>query len=458
MSSVPGVNAAPSARIRADEAAPRVVAIDVLRGLVLLVLLPDLAGGFSFYRMAQTHPGDWLWGPLSSQFGHVEWSGMALWDLVMPLFVFLIGVSMALSAGRRQREGQSPRAMLAQAVLRSATLVVLGLLLQFKVESHFDELLPFIVLSAGLPAGAWLGRLAGHPDIATSQAIDVSYRVGVLAAAIGWMTAHLGQLGNYQFGNQILVLAGLAYTPAFMLNRCSVRAQVGAVAAILAAYGLAFMLYNAPADAVPLGTSYTGLFGHWNNGTNLAAAFDRWLFEWLPREEPYAGNPHGYHTLEFIPLIAVMVAGAMTGRALVQGAAPRPLALRCAVLAAAGLALAWVLAETLFPLVKSLWTPSWTVFSVSACLALLASVLYICDRHPPSRFARALIVLGANSVVLYVVSFTERWRIVSMWRRVAGEALFSSLAWSPVLEAALVLLTLWGVGFALWRLRIFVRI
>src|SRR5436309_3248582 len=78
----------------------RVVAVDILRGLVLILLLPDLAGGFSFYQMAERYPDHWLWEPLASQFRHVPWSGVALWDLVMPLFVFVIGLSMALSCRR----------------------------------------------------------------------------------------------------------------------------------------------------------------------------------------------------------------------------------------------------------------------------------------------------------------------------------------------------------------------
>ena len=91
--------------------------------------------------------------------------------------------------------------------------------------------------------------------------------------SVGWMASHLAQLGNYQIGNQILVMAGLAYMPAFLLHRHPLRVQAWAMAGILAAYGLAFIAYEAP-GGVHVGEAYTGLFAHWNNG-KIA---HEWLF------------------------------------------------------------------------------------------------------------------------------------------------------------------------------------
>src|SRR2546423_6996133 len=349
---------ASGARGAAAALASRVVPVDILRGLVLLVLLPDLTGGFSFYRMAERHPDSSVWVPLAAQFRHVEWTGVALWDLVMPLFVFLIGVSMALSYQRRIDSGQDRRTLLVHALLRSLTLVVLGLLLQFEPKRSFDELLPYLVLSTGLPLEEWWPWRGTDPQARHASWGIVLYRWAVVLAAGCWMFLHVEQLGDYQ-ANQILILVGLACMPAFLLVGCSTRVQAWAIVAILGAYGLAFTLHAPSPDAVPVGESFSGLFAHWNNGTNLGAAFDHWLFGVLPRAVPYQGNPHGYHTLAFIPLIALMVAGAMVGRAIGRTAAPRPLAMRLAAMAVAGLLAGWLMSLTVFPLVKSLWTPSW---------------------------------------------------------------------------------------------------
>ena len=441
-----------------DPLRQRIVAVDVLRGLVLVVLLPDLAGGFSFYTMAEKYPDDWVWRVLAEQFKHVPWSGAAVWDLVMPLFVFLVGVSMSLSYHRRQAVGQGQSQMLGHALLRSVTLVVLGLLLQLNVERRIDELLPYLVLSGGLPIASWWHSATGRTGGPAKVSIGIAYCVFVLACAIGWLGLHVSQLGDYQFGNQILVLMGLAYLPVFLMLRWSAPVQTAAIAILLSGYGALFILYTPAGTITPSGEIFTGIFSHWNNGDNVAAAFDRWFLNLLPRKDPYVGNPHGYHTLQFVPLAAGMLVGAMVGRLLAEGGDVRRLALRLGAMALAGLGLAWLLTQTLFPLVKSLWTPSWAVFSTSICALLLALLLHFFGPPQRSSLGGPLIILGTNSMLLYVIAFTEHWRLATLWQRIFGSEWVASLSWWPVAQSCLVLLTLWALAYVLFRLRVFVRV
>ena len=438
----------------------RIVAVDVLRGLVLMILLPDLAGGFSFYEMADKDPSHWAWAPLAAQFQHVAWSGAALWDLVMPLFVFLVGVSMALSAQQRRNAGHGPHRRLVHAILRGATLIVLGLSLQLGVRTRIDELLPYLVLTTGLPVGEWCSRAiqryrakSGPSDSAMARSI---YTILVLCLAIAWMGMHVERLGDYQPGIQILVLMGLAYFPAYLLMGCRPCTQVVAIFALLTGYALLFVMYRPAPIHAPTGEVLTGLFAHWNNGDNVAAAFDRWFLNLLPREAAYVGNAHGYHTLQFVPLIANMLMGAMVGHSLVRAKDLGSLALRLAGLGLAGLALGAVLGVTLVPLVKSLWTSSWAIFSTASCVVMLAAVLYLFRRPERAPLAAPWIVLGTNSMLLYVIAHTERWRIVAWWRGLLETELVAALTWRPLLQSCLVLLTLWGLAYVLYRRRIFV--
>lgn len=435
----------------------RVVAVDALRGAVLMLLLPDLAGGFSFYKMAEAHPGDRLWVPLAAQFQHVAWSGVALWDLVMPVFVFLAGVSMGLSYDKRLRAGHTPSSMLGHAVRRSATLLLLGVLLQYKPHTRLEELLPFVVFSTGLPL-AGSRRRAQHVDDRSGPSPATVYATAVLLLAAAWITLNYRRLGNYQVGSQILATMGLSYLPAFLLLRLRPAMQAAAALFLVSLYGLAFVLYVPPAGAVPTGEAFEGLFGHWNNGTNLGCVFDQWLFATLPRSEPYTCNAHGYHTLQVVPLIAVMLVGAMAGRTLSDACGVRTSARRHAWLGVAGLAVSGVLAHTLFPLVKSLWTPTWTLFSTSVCLLLLAAATRLLDTPRAARAARPLVILGSNSILLYVLAFTESWRIEALWQRMGGHALIGSISWWPVLQSCLLLATLWAFAWLLFRLRILVRV
>ncbi len=45
---------------------------------------------------------------VASQMDHKPWEGMAFYDLIFPLFVFIVGVSLVFSLGRTiQRDGRS---------------------------------------------------------------------------------------------------------------------------------------------------------------------------------------------------------------------------------------------------------------------------------------------------------------------------------------------------------------
>jgi heparan-alpha-glucosaminide N-acetyltransferase len=439
--------------------AQRVVAVDVLRGLVMLFLIPDLSGGFSFYQMGDRYPSSAVWGWLGRQFTHVEWTGAAVWDFVMPVFIFLAGVAIPLSYASRQARGESYAGALWHAFVRGFALVLLGLLIQFKPQSAIDQLCAYLVLSLGLPVTAWIARWLRIESPRWRMLLDGAWPMMVFGAIAAWLLTHFVQLGSYDF-NQILIQIGLAYFAAFLFVRQGIRAQALLALAILVAYGLAFVLYVPPPGAVPRGEILTGLFSHWNNGDNLAAGVDLWFINLLPRAEPYLGNDHGYHTLQFIPLIAVMLAGMIVGRCMNNSDDRATLSLRLIAAAAAAIVLGYLLSISLAPLIKSLYTPSWTVLSTGVALLLLALLYRVCDVQCHGKsggWALPLIVLGANSVLLYVLAATERWRVVALWRKLMGPALFS-VDWQPLLEALLVLLTFWLLAFVLYRLRILIRL
>jgi predicted acyltransferase len=72
-------------------------------------------------------PGTWssVYPPLL----HAEWNGWTYTDTIFPFFLFLVGVSMALSLSRRRAAGASPQALYGHLARRAAALIGLGLLL-----------------------------------------------------------------------------------------------------------------------------------------------------------------------------------------------------------------------------------------------------------------------------------------------------------------------------------------
>jgi predicted acyltransferase len=93
----------------------RLVSLDAFRGatMALMVLVNDPGDGRHTY-----------W-PLE----HASWNGWTPTDVVFPSFLWIVGVAMTLSLGRRLARGDSRGALLGQAARRAAILFALGILI-----------------------------------------------------------------------------------------------------------------------------------------------------------------------------------------------------------------------------------------------------------------------------------------------------------------------------------------
>ncbi len=95
-------------------AAPsRLLSLDVFRGLTIAGMI------------LVNNPGSWsaIYWPLA----HAEWHGWTPTDLIFPFFLFIVGVSMALSFAGRTKRGDTRTALLRHAVIRSALIFAIGL-------------------------------------------------------------------------------------------------------------------------------------------------------------------------------------------------------------------------------------------------------------------------------------------------------------------------------------------
>ncbi|KAJ7535611.1 hypothetical protein O6H91_12G040100 [Diphasiastrum complanatum] len=97
----------------------RVATLDVFRGLtVALMVLVDDAG---------------YWWP---KIAHAPWNGCTLADFVMPFFLFIVGVAIALAFKRVVLK----RASMVRVILRAIKLIILGILLQGGFLHGSDQL------------------------------------------------------------------------------------------------------------------------------------------------------------------------------------------------------------------------------------------------------------------------------------------------------------------------------
>jgi predicted acyltransferase len=102
----------------------RIASIDALRGFAMLWII---GGGEVFQSLAKVHktPATEF---LARQMEHAGWEGFHFLDLIFPLFLFLVGVLLPFTLGRRAEQGADRRALYLHILKRSVVLIVLGLI------------------------------------------------------------------------------------------------------------------------------------------------------------------------------------------------------------------------------------------------------------------------------------------------------------------------------------------
>ncbi|MDF4003803.1 acyltransferase family protein [Luteibacter sahnii] len=148
-----------------SHATTRYASVDALRGITVAAML------------LVNDPGDWshVWPLLE----HAEWNGCTFADLVFPLFLFIVGVSVSLAIVSRVEAG-APRAPLQRATIRRALRIVgLGLALNLLAwltipGAHFR--IPGVLQRIGL-CFAVAGTLAIHVRPRTRDLLGVGLLV-----------------------------------------------------------------------------------------------------------------------------------------------------------------------------------------------------------------------------------------------------------------------------------------
>jgi len=94
-------------------AAPhRLASVDALRGCTVAAML------------LVNDPGDW--GHVYAPLDHAAWNGCTPTDLIFPLFLFVVGVSVALGMLPRLEQGAAPALLMRTALWRALRIIALG--------------------------------------------------------------------------------------------------------------------------------------------------------------------------------------------------------------------------------------------------------------------------------------------------------------------------------------------
>lgn len=387
----------------------RNVAIDAYRGFVMILMLAEV---LRLSAMSQGYPSSLFWHILAFNQSHVEWVGMSLHDTIQPSFTFLVGVALPYSLRSRVRKGEPFGHTLKHILFRSVFLILLGIFL----------------------------RSTHSPST------------------------------NFTF-EDTLTQIGLGYTFAFLLARVAPKWQWTALTLILVAYWLAWAIYPAPAatfDYTSVGVSpewqsqhlLHGFAAHWNKNSNFGQAVDVWFLNLFPRPTPFRFNEGGYLTLSFIPTLATMLLGIMAGQWFIESAPNIPI--RRFLTAASTLITLGLLFHFagICPIVKRIWTPSWTLFSGGVCFLFLAVFAWSIDIKKHTKLALPLVVVGMNSIAAYLIAHLSRELVESSFQINLSPHLLNAFGHEtePLVVGTLTLLSYWLMLLWMYKRKIFIRI
>lgn len=283
---------------------------------------------------------------LAQQLQHVKWEGFVLWDLIMPLFLFLSGITIPFSMAR-YKDGVPPdRAFYFKLARRFVLLFFLGWIVQ-----------------GNLLQWDWK---TFHPFANTLQAIAVGYVITAL------LFVHL-----------------------------KTKWQLLAAALLFAAYWLAFACTGMnldPWDNVAM-TVDKAVLGMHRDGVAWAEDgswrfMKRYQYTWV---------------LSSLNFAVTVLLGCFAGQMLrCTRHAPSGRALRVAA-AGALLVAAGLLLGTQFPIVKKIWSSSMTLYSGGLCFLLTAATYYIVDVKHWRKGLSWLKIYGMNAIGAYCVGELLRY-------------------------------------------------
>jgi predicted acyltransferase len=392
----------------AEEPSGRLVSLDVFRGATMLFMASEI---LAIAQVARGFPGSALARFAADMLDHREWVGCAPWDLIQPAFMFMVGVSLPFSVASRQARGESLARMLGHSIYRALALILLGILLrsQHRAQTYFTF-------------------------------------------------------------EDVLTQIGLGYVFLFLLAWTRPRVQWICAALILVGYWAAFVLYPLPpqgfdtaAVGVPADWPHhlTGFAAHWDKNTNLAQRVDVWFLNLFPRAKPFLYNDGGYLTLNFVPSLATMIFGLLAG-GLLRSDRPGKDKLRTLVIyGISGVAIGALLHVLgICPLVKRIWTPSWAIFSAGWVTLMLAGLYYVIDLKGYRRWTFPFLVVGMNSIAMYVLvhvaaDYISHALRIHLSRRTFE---FPTPAFAPIMTGAATLVILWLILLWMYRRKIFLRI
>lgn len=349
----------------------RVRSVDAYRGFVMMAMLMGTFG----LKEVSGHP---VWGFFYRQLNHAPWRGFTFEDIILPSFLWIIGVAMSLSDSKRRKTGESFAARFRHALKRAVILFVLGFMMSW--------------LSAGKP----------------------------------------------YFGAGVLQILAVSYFVSFLLLSKSIKIQAAVFAGLLFIYWFFIFVIAVPEAGRNSYVIYKNLVFYLDE--TIIGTATRW----------------GYlYTL--ITSAAVVIYGNIIGKLLTGKRSDKKFIKTLVILGAAGIA-GGVILNPFVPIIKRMFTSSYTLFACGLITLLFAFFYWMIDMKGWEKWSFIFVVFGMNSVFVYTVHMFLGQRlleITGVYSSIVGPILGG---WLGPVQVFSGLLAEWLLCFWLYRRQIFIKI
>jgi predicted acyltransferase len=394
----------------AQTPAQRLLSLDALRGFDMFWIV---AGDELVHALAKALPF-WPLTLIDSQMDHKSWQGVAFYDLIFPLFVFIVGVSLVFSLSRAiEREGKA--AALKRVFVRSLFIYLFGLLVYGGLSKGIDHI-------------RWMGVL---------QRIAITYFFGSLIFCA------------FRLRAMIVICVAMLVGYWALVNFVPVR-DFNLEKSHLKSLNLSptspetLALFNATTNMVR---------GSYQDGVTLPQSID---FQYLPGFKwDGAYDPEGL--LSTIPAVATCLLGIFAGLLLRNGNIPGQRKVFYLLGAGiAGVALGFLWGQQ-FPVIKKLWTSSYVLVAGGYSCLFLAAFYQMIELWQWRKWCTPFVWLGMNAITIYLAVHLIKFGDFA--ERIVGGPVKESLgAWGDLLVAVVVVAMVLALVRFLYQRKIFLRL
>lgn len=386
----------------------RLLSLDALRGFDMFWIVGGEEVVHALYKA-------WPIGPLhllDQQLDHKPWAGVAFYDLIFPLFVFIVGVSLVFSLSRTIEQIGKPAA-LKRIFIRSLVLYCFGLLVYGGISKGVDQI-------------RWMGVL---------QRIAICYFFASLIFCL------------FRLRGMVVLCVSLLVGYWALTNFVPVR-DFNLEKTHLAALQLK---PESPETAARFYATTNWVRGRFDDGLNLPQHID---FQYLPGYKwDGAYDPEGY--LSTLPAIATCLLGVFAGLLLKSGVPDQKKVLYLAGAGALGVALGFLWGLQ-FPVIKKIWTSSYVLVAGGYAGLILGAFYQMIEIWQWRKWCTPFVWIGMNPITIYLaVNLLE---VSPLPKLVAGGPIQTALGHGGDLALSLVFIFLvFAFVRFLYQRKIFIR-